>query len=303
LRAAVLVLAAWLLAGWAPGSADAQVVLRWKFKPNETLRYSMEQKIAMTARGTERTDKQTRSLISEMTWMVNSVTNDGQAEITQRTDRVRLRVEAPPFMPFEFDSNNPKAEVPQPFEAEAAAMRAMVGAEFTFRMKPTGTIEEIKFSEQTLKALREAASRGAPGAEVSEKLLKDILVQSSPPAFPSGPLEPGKTWSDKPARMPGPMGTMVIDKAFTFQGPDPKDPRLMLIGVDTKVALEPAAGAGLTAEIRKQEGKGSMTFDAEAGHVVSTRGTQKTEMTITVMDQRIEQVVETTTAMTLVPSQ
>ena len=299
-RAAVPVLTAWLLAGWVTGSADAQV-LRWKFQPGEVLRYSMEQKISMTARGADRETKQTRSQTVEMSWKVNSVTGDGQAEITQRIDRVRLRAEAPPFMPFEFDSNQPKAEAPGPFEAEAQMLRAMAGAEFTFRIKPTGAIEDIKFSEQTLKALREATPRGAPEAEPSEKMLRDMLVQSSPPAFPAGPLEPGKTWSDKPARMPSPLGTMVIDKTFTFQGPDPKNPRLMLVGVDTKVALEPVAGAGLTAELRKQEGKGSMTFDAQAGHVVSTRGAQKTEMTITVMDQRIEQIVETTTTMTLVP--
>jgi hypothetical protein len=178
-------------------------------------------------------------------------------------------------------------------------LRAMAGAEFSFRIRPSGSIEDIRFSEPTLKALRDATPRGAPEAEVSEKLLKDMLTQSSPPAFPEGPLEPGKTWSDKPARMPSPLGTMVISKSFTFQGPDPKTPSLMLIGVDTKVALESGAGGTITADLRKQEGKGTMAFDAEAGHVVSTRGTQKVEMTIAVMDQRIEQAVETTTAMTL----
>jgi hypothetical protein len=300
IRATVLVLTAWLLAGWVAGSVDAQV-LQWKFKPGEVLRYSMEQKISMTARGMDRETKQTRSQIVEMSWKVNNVTGDGQAELVQRIDRVRLRVEAPPLMPFEFDSNAPKAEAQAPFEAEARMLRAMAAAEFTFRMKPSGAIEDIRFPEQTLKALREATPGGAPEGEVSEKLLKDTLTQSSPPAFPEGPLEPGKTWSDKPARVPSPLGTMVLNKTYTFQGPDPKNPRLMLIVVDTKVALEPAPGAPITAELRKQEGKGTMTFDAEAGHVVSTRGTQKTEMTITVMDQRIEQTIETTTTMTLVP--
>jgi hypothetical protein len=299
-RATILLLTAGFSVVWEPSAAEAQV-LRWKFKPGEVLRYSMEQKISITARGVDRENKQTRSQTVEMSWKVNNVNADGQAEITQRIDRVRLRVEAPPLMPFEFDSNNPKGEAQGPFADDAKMLRAMGGAAFTFQIKPTGAIEDIKFSEQTLKSLREATPGNAPEAEVSEKFLKDMLVQSSPPAFPAGPLEPGKTWSDKPARMPSPLGTMVIDKTFTFQGPDPKMPRLMLIGVDTKLALEPAGGAGLTAELRKQEGKGTMTFDAEAGHVVSTRGTQRTEMSITVMDQRIEQAVETTTAMTLVP--
>jgi hypothetical protein len=294
-----LVLGAWLITGGAPGLAGAQV-LQWKFKPGEILRYSMDQKVSMVARGMDRENKSTRSQIVEMSWKVNSVAGDGSADVAQRIDRVRLRVESPPFMPFEFDSNNPKADAQEPFAAEAQMLRAMAGAEFRFRIKPSGAIEDIKFSEQTLKTLREATPRGAPEGEFSEKLLKDMLTQSSPPAFPESPLEPGKTWSDKPARVPSPLGTLVINKTYTFQGPDSKNPRLMLIVVDTRVALEPAAGANIP-EIRKQEGKGTMTFDAEAGHVVNTRGTQRLEMAITVMDQRIEQVVETTTTMTLVP--
>src|SRR5262245_41813647 len=140
IRATVLVLTGWLLAGWVTGSVDAQV-LRWKFKPGEALRYSMEQKISMTARGMDRETKQTRSQIVERTWKVNSLTGDGQAELVQRINRVRLRVEAPPLMPFDFDSNAPQAEAQAPFEAEARMLRAMAAAEFTFRMKPSGAIE------------------------------------------------------------------------------------------------------------------------------------------------------------------
>jgi hypothetical protein len=296
----VLSLAAVLLGGRVPETASAEV-LRWKFKAGEALRYSMEQKTSMNVRGMDRENKSTRSQTIEMSWRVTHVAGGGEAEITQRIDRVRMRVEAPPLMPFEFDSNHPKTDVPEPFEGEAQQLRAMVGAEFSFKIKPTGEIDDIKFPEQTLKALRDAAPRGAPEGEVSEKVLKDMLLQSSPPAFPDGPLEPGKTWSNRPAKVPIGIGTIVLEKTFTFQGPDAKTPGLMLVGVDTRVALEPAAGANLTAEIRKQDGKGTMTFDANAGHIVSTRGTQKIEMIITLMDQRIEQTTETTTSMTFIP--
>ena len=80
-----------------------------------------------------------------------------------------------------------------------------------------------------------------------------MLLQSSPPPFPQVPLEPGKTWSTKPARLPLPLGTLVLDRTFTFQGPDPKIPKLLLIGIETKVTLEPG---GRTSRPRSGSRKG-----------------------------------------------
>ncbi len=91
-----------------------------------------------------------------------------------------------------------------------------------------------------------------------------------------------------------------MERTFTFQGPDPKTPNLLLVGIDTKVALEPVAG--WTTAIRKQEGKGSMTLDARSGHMAGVRMTQKIDMTITKPGgQALEQTTETTTSMSLLP--
>ena len=128
-----------------------------------------------------------------------------------------------------------------------------------------------------------------------------MLLQSSPPSFPDGEIEPGKTWSSKPSRMPIGFATMVLEKTFTFQGPDPKAPDRLLIGMEAKATLEPAEGANVTVTIRKQEGRGSMSFDSATGHVVGARLTQKMDMAISVMGQTIEQVTDTTTSMTLTP--
>jgi hypothetical protein len=283
----------------AATSAQAEL-LRWKFSPGEVLHYSMEQKTVTITKGTDRESKSTRSQTMDMSWKVNSVAAGGQAEVAQRVDRVRMRVEEPGFTPFVFDSNNSKDDVPEPFLAIAQQLRALSGTEFTFKIRPTGEIEDIRFSDQTLKALRDAAARGGPQGESSEQGLKDLLLQSSPPAFPEGQVEPGKAWSSKPSRIPSGIGTIVMNRSFTFQGPDPKTPRLLLIGLETKVALEPAGG-GLTAEIRKQEGTGTMTFDSGAGHIVATRVNQKIEMVISVMGQKVDQNTETITSLNLAP--
>ena len=288
------------------GTAQAQAI-QWKFKNGEVLRYVMEQKTVVGVKEGGRETKSTRSHTLNLSWTVKNVSGNGEAEIAHRIERVRLRIEAPPYMPFDFDSDAPKVDAIGPFEAIAKQTKAMAGVEFVFKMKPNGEIADIVISAQTLKSLRDAekppegAGPGAGESALSEQGIKDMLVQSSPPPFPIGPLEPGKTWSSKPAKIPTPLGNVVTDKLFTFQGPDPKNTNLLLIGMETRVALEPVPNSPVSAKIRSQEGKGSVTFDAEAGRIVTTRGTEKTEMLISAQGQEIDQTTDSTTSMTLQP--
>jgi hypothetical protein len=297
-RSAIAALSA-LAIGVYGECARAQEVLRWKFKAGDVLKYTTEQKMLMSIKGsTVRARKQTRTQTIQFTWTIKQMSDDGSAEILQKIDRLTMRVEAPPFMPFEFDSNKPDANVDEPFEAEVKQMKATIGAEFSFKMKPSGEIADIRIPEATLKKLKDALPAEEVGqGEFSEQALKDVLIQSSPPPFPEVAVEPGKTWSSKPAKLTLPQGSMVTDKVFTFQGPDPNDPKLMLIGMEARVTFEP--GENLSAKIKAQEGKGSLAFDAEAGRIVNSRSVQRTEMLMSSMGQEIDQTTEMTSTMTL----
>jgi Family of unknown function (DUF6263) len=291
-----------LMTGACGRNVRAQETLRWKLKAGDVLRYSTEQKMEMRFKGsTVRERKQTRSQTTQVSWNVKAVANDDVAEILLRIDRLSMRVEAPPYMPFEFDSTKAEAEVAEPFEGEARQLKAAIGAEFTFKMKPNGEIADIKVSEVTLKKIRDALPLEEVGqGGFSEQVLKDMLLQSSPPPFPLSAVEPGKSWSSKPAKVTLPQqGTIIMDKVFTLQGPDPKDPKIMLIGMEGRVTFEPAAN--VTAKIRAQEGKGSLAFDVEAGRIVNSRTTQRTELVMSSMGQDIDQTTDTTSTMTLVP--
>jgi hypothetical protein len=298
--AALLLSAAWWVAGPA-ASADAAEALRWKFRAGETLRFAIETKSNMTAKamGIERKTTQTQTV--ETSWKVRSVDASGGAEINYRMDRIRLRVEMPPLMPLDYDSANDKGDPPG-FEAIARSVRAQVGAELTFKMKPNGEITDIQLPEGTLKKLREATPPGGPEGEISEKTIKEaVLLQSSPPSFPEGPMEAGKSWSPKPTRMPLPFATLVLDKTFTYQGPDPQSPALLLVAVETTAKVEPIEGVDVKATIRKQDGKGTMTFDAQAGRIARTNLTVKMDMSIVQTGQSTEVSSEMTTSMLPLP--
>jgi Family of unknown function (DUF6263) len=295
--AAILLVAAWWTAGPVIGAGAAET-LRWKFQAGETLRFSIETKSSMTAKvmGTDRKSNQTQTV--ETSWKVKSVDASGQAEITLRMDRIRLKVEMPPLMPLDFDSNTTKGDQPG-FEGITRHLNAQVGAEFTFKMKPNGEITDIKLSDETLKRLREAAPPGAPEGEVSENAIKDTLLQSSPPSFPDGPIEPGKSWSPKPTRLPLPTANLVMEKTFTYQGPDPKSPNLMLVNIDTSAKIEPVDGVDIKLTVKKQGGKGTLVFDGQAGRVKSVRLTQTIDMSSVQAGQTMDQSTETNTAMSL----
>jgi hypothetical protein len=312
-RWAVVATIAVLAASLAPRAGRAET-LRWKFKAGDVLRYTLEEKTASTSKVMGRELKSMRSHTINLSWNVRGVSANGDANVTMRFDRVRMHIEQPPFLPFDFDSSAAKVDAPEPFGSIGQQVKAMAGAEFTFKIKPSGAVENVTVPEQTVKALREGLGADAAAQGMfSEQGLKDILVQSSPPPFPEGSLEPGKSWSTKPSRLTvAPLGTMVIDKVLTFQGPDPKTPGLLLIGTETRVALEPMDNANpsarsgeipsLSAKIGSQEGKGTLTFDAEGGRITSSRMTQKIDMQIMgPMEQKIDQSTETISTMTLEP--
>jgi hypothetical protein len=303
--AAVLVVAVWGLGGWNTG-AVAGDVLRWTFKEGETLRFSLDQKMVMSTKGMGVEYKSLRTSNQEFTWKVLSVGADGEAEITHRIERVRMRAEEPRLRPFEFDSATIKEAQPG-FESETRALRAEVGAEFTFKMKPNGEIVDIKIPEGTLKRFRDAMPAGAQGPEISEKSLKDLLVERSAPAFPTGALDPGKTWTSKPEKtplsLPGPnppFATLILGRTFTYQGPDSKSPNLLLVAIDKTAKIEPVDGLDVKVDIRRQEGTGSMTIDSQTGRVVSTRDGMKLDITVkSATGQVIEQSSDTSSSMTL----
>jgi hypothetical protein len=296
--AATMALAVLGLGALAQGSRAE--TLRWKLNPGEVLRYNLEEKLVskLTVMGREKKSNTSQTL--KLSWNVKSISATGDIEVTNRVDRVRMRIDQPPFVPMDFDSDAVQQNTPDEFEAVAKQIKATAGAEFSFVMKPTGEIAEIKFPEQTLKRLREGVPAEMAGQGMfSEQGLKDMLLQSSLPPFPAESLEPGKTWSGKASKLTTPLGTLMIDKVFTLQGPDPKTPKLLLVGMEARVSLMPAEN--VTAKIRAQEGKGSLIFDSLAGRIVSSRGNQKMELVITDRGQEIIQTTETTSTMTLEP--
>src|SRR5262249_24127730 len=132
----------------------------------------------------------------------------------------------------------------------------------------------------------------------SEEGLKNLIGQSSL-TFPPDSLDKGKTWSSS-SRIPVPMlGTMVMEKIYTYDGADPKDAALVKIGLETKVSLEAAADSNVAVKISSHSGQGEFAFNRQVGRMVTSRVNDKMEMSLSVMGQELQQSSDSLTEMTL----
>ena len=274
-------------------------VLRWKFKAGEKISYLMDQKTVTSMKVMGQEIKTTLTQTINMHWDVKSVGSDGVAQLSQTIDRFRTKIESPFVPAFEFDSNEKKDPEGPVAGVMIPLLRAMVGSEFSMKMQPSGELTDVKVPEKLLSTIKNAGPDAAAGGGMfSEEGLKTMLAQSSL-TFPPDALEKGKGWSSQ-SKIPAPsLGTMVLDKAYTYQGQDPKAPSLALIDLATKVTIDPAADAKVSLKITSQNGKGNFRFNAESGHMETSAVKDTMVMSISAMGQTIDQTTETETSMKL----
>jgi len=276
--------------------AQAADALRWKFTKGETLKYTMEQKTTQDMKAKERELKTTLNQTIDLHWTIKNVAGE-VAEMSQTIDRVRTKVEVPGNA-FEFDSQSGKSPEGPIAGMLIPMLKALVGAEFSFKMNGRGELTDIQVPKQLLESLSKAGPAATAGGMFSEEGLKNLISQSSL-TLPENGLEKGGSWTQQ-ARVPVPMlGTMLMNKTYTYQGSDEKDPNQIKIGLDTKVTLEPAADSNVAVQVKNQKGDGEFSFDNQAGRVRSSHVNDHMEMSITVQGQTLQQTTDTVTSMTL----
>jgi len=234
---AVLAALSILLGAAGPRPARAAEPLRWKFSPGETLKYTMDQQTSQGMKAQGQEFKTTLNQTVDLHWNVKGVTG-GVADMTQTIDRVRTKIEGPGQV-FEFDSSAEKAPEGPIATLLTPLLKALVGAEFSFKMDGRGQLSDIKVPQKLLDSLKQAGPAAAAGGMFSEEGMKNLISQSSL-SLPEGDVEKGANWKQQ-SKVPLPMiGTLLMDKTYTYAGADEKAPGRSKITLDTKVKLEPA---------------------------------------------------------------
>jgi hypothetical protein len=295
------------------GGPDARgATLRWKFKPGETLHYTMDQKTVTTAKLPGGQEIKTRlNQTIEMSWAVKSVDESGTSEMVQTLERIRDQVEAP-VGSFIFDSKEPKEPEGLIAAARVPLFKALLGAPIAFKMSPLGEPSNVRVPEKVAQALRDLgpATAGA-GAMFSEEGLREMITQASL-ILPQDDVAEGKTWTRQTKNVVPPLGTMVIDATYRYEGPAPNDgPDVAKIGLVTKVEIQPGEVADPNAsglKIRSQKSQGTYHFDIAAGHILDSNLSEIIEVGASLKvgqgagarEMEVSQSTETTTIRKLV---
>jgi Family of unknown function (DUF6263) len=280
-------------------AAEAQTSLVYKFKKGDTINYSTatDMKQSMSVGGMVIKTTMTQGM--EVGWTVNAV-QDGKAEMTQKINQFRQKMELPGGQGFEFDSKAGKKPEGPIGQIAGPVLEAMVGAETAFKMDPQGEMSDTKISEKLLKAIKGTPALAQMGGMFSEEGMKNMMQQSAV-AFPKEPISKGKTWS-KTVDVKMPFGVMKLATTYTYQGPETRN-NAMLEKIDTKsdLSIEPAAGANISLKIKSSDVKGAIYFDNKTGRIAELSQTQKMVMEVSTMGQTFDTNQEQTTTMKLVP--
>ena len=258
------------MAGLIALEGAAAQEIRYKFEQGEKLSFNMTQNMEMLFKSEGVPDREsTTSQLTEMSWTVNEVRDDGTAQITQSIDRIKMSLAAPPNVNFEYDSaaaENPTGAVANMIKP---VLEAMVGAQFAVTMNPRGDILEIEVPDTVVEAMQKVPNAAQMGEMFSKEGFENMIQQGSL-TFPEGELEPGRKWSNKfEMQSPGLGGKQTITTNYEYLGQEEVDGQMLdAFAVSLNLDFGEAQGAGgAKVGVKNQESSGKIYFDREAGHM------------------------------------
>ena len=280
----------------APSDADETV--RWKFAEGDSYQYRLVQTTKNSTVVEGQTVETTISQTVGMTWEVDSAAEDGEARVAQTIDRIEIDLTSQ-FADIHYDTD--AEEAPEgPAATIAPLIDAMVGARVVLVMTPLGEVVDVEVPPEMVEALRNAG----PAAQAIQGLasadgIKALIGQSTLVLDQSMPIGEDRTW-ERPIELPTPQGTMALTNIYTYNGAEGEGPTRT---IDAEIRIErftPAPGAPFQLDVKEQDGRGSYTFNVEAGRLETSKVTQDLSVVVKVQEQEITSESETVASLTLV---
>lgn len=289
--AVAIVMPLTLLGGAA--KAEEATLLRWKFKPGESLHFVMTQDITQGMKMGDQPMQMKINQTMDMSMKVEAVDEKGTATIKQSIDRVRMTVKGP--MAMEYDSAAEK-EPEGMGKMLAQAFSAIVKKPFTVKMNTRGMVIDFKMPE----GAQESMNKVAPGtgqlmSEESIKQMSEISV------LPEEAIAPEKNWSRKAEMNMPQLGKLAIDSQFTFKGMETRDGK-PLAKIAVEMRMKPTDVKGGMIKIVSYEGKGTLWFNNAEGRLEESdmKSTMKSE--ISVAGQSMSQDMQMAQGMKFTPA-
>lgn len=280
-------------------AADEGVTLKWKFKPHQTSRYATSVDVKSQHKvGNGQAEEMISKQSNDMTWMVDSVDDDGNAHITQTIERVRVESETQGEK-VSFDSKDDK--LPEGVdEAAVEPLRIMVNQPVLLVIDPHGKVVDVRPSDKLAEKLKKSSHAGPLAAMFSRDSLKQMTSMNTL-EFPADAVSRGKTWQQR-ATLNDPMaGRQTLETTYRYDGTEEHDgQKLDKISATAKVVSAAEQGAAQRITIKDQKSNGVIWFDRNVGRIHELKMTTKVVRDINLGPQKVDETLTTKIHMRLV---
>jgi hypothetical protein len=250
LFASSVALAASLVAASLAHAESEKYLLRYKFTPNETIRWQIEHR-SMVRATVSGTTQSTETLSNSVNvWRVAKVKPDGAATFEQSVQWVDMRQTLTGRSEVHFDSRSGE-KPPHGFEDAAKS----VGV-------PLATITIDSLGKVVSKKSRRSGGQQADGGLAAQKQ-GWITVP-----LPEKAVAVGETWSlPQEIELPLPSGTIKKIKSVQRFVLEEVKTGVALIRVSTEV-LTPISDPAIESQLVEREAAGTVRFDIDAGRII-----------------------------------
>jgi hypothetical protein len=237
----------------------------------------------------------TMNQVTEMSWTVEDVQEDGAARINQSMDRIKMNLTAPPKVDFQYDSASEEEATGSVASMIKPVLEAMVGAKFAVTMTPRGEITQIEVPDSVIEATQKVPNAGQMG-EMFTKEGFEKLIRQGTLTFPEEQLEPGRKWTDTlEVASPGMGGTLTVTTNYEYVGQEEVEGQTRdAFAVSQEMDFGEAAPAGGKITVKDQNSTGKIYFDREAGHMSSSDMETAMTMEIVLFGRTIVQQLKQT---------
>lgn len=253
-----------------------EVLLRWKFAPGETLRYTFPQTTTTAARVGGRDLKTSTVSRGDVSLLVLKHGPSEEADIRLSLERMRIDITAPQLGVFHYDSAG-RQRTTGYLENVVAGYDALAKRSFRAVIDGRGELLRVSLPEKELQDLK--AEKLPLDNLLTPKGLSQFLGLNWP-RLPGKAVAVGDTWEEREEVVNLALGKVQATRTYTFVGPANRAGKQL-----DKIAftLELAAQAqeqpgGVNFKVVRQQSAGEAYFDRAAGRFVE--GKSKMELTL-----------------------
>jgi hypothetical protein len=288
-----------VLTGSPSPAVNAGPQLAWKFKKDQVLTYVVEQHTQMKMKRGDVVRELTQSTILDASLKTIETTATG-AKLTYSLDRVQMKVLDPGGAPMEYDSD--KSDAPTQLPAPMlAVLETLLKVDVPFQADPRGGFTDIVYPEKLEKTIAELGPQASMAEQFSrsglEQSIRQLLV-----SLPKSAVDSETPWQSSATFAMGQLGSLQYDYTHTYGGPATvADKPLEKIAVVTNITVKKSDAPGPNIGLEVEEAKGTIHFDAAAGHVATQDNLLKMQLTIATPFGTVSQDITSTTKVRLKP--